>query len=226
MINDIKMGFKIAKYGINTKTVLIMGAIFMALGIVMELTEYASDMGIGGLYIVLCGLYPYQMIITPSVAALVGTSPYRKKLHAEVPIFVTAVTMIFCFTLFIGVRIFKLTVLDGMNSLEALKTANLGIITLAFLAGMMMIYNSIAFKNMIIGMIALFAVLFPIMFSGFLSSYASSELLASLSFPAAIGISYVILAIGWALSYVIARLLAKYPLDPRSYKAALTKAYK
>ncbi len=98
MIKDIKVGLKMMVYGLQFKTMIVLLAIFWILGIFFEFVS--NDMGnIGGIYLVLCGSYFYQMVITSTVSTYVCSSAYKSKLQTVIPVVFSTLVSLFNYTI-------------------------------------------------------------------------------------------------------------------------------
>ena len=83
MTNNLKMGFKALKYGLNFKGNFFAMLLFLVLGFIMM---FASPTKIlGSVYNSIGAIMVVQLINSVSVSAMVQTSPYKKKLQTIIP---------------------------------------------------------------------------------------------------------------------------------------------
>ena len=78
MLKDLITGFKLLKYGYKIKLNLIMIAIFMVIGVVVEVVSGGGNV-IGGFYFMILGMFAYQMIISMDVSTYVASSPMQRQ---------------------------------------------------------------------------------------------------------------------------------------------------
>ena len=88
MINDVKFGIKIMRYGHGWKLCAILGVFFLGIGIVIDILNMASgthyNMG-GGLVLMYTCLLPAQALFSVNVSNMVLSSPVRKKMQTIIP---------------------------------------------------------------------------------------------------------------------------------------------
>ncbi|MDE5866671.1 MAG: hypothetical protein K2H31_08755, partial [Lachnospiraceae bacterium] len=88
MINDIKLGIKIMRYGHGWMLSIILGVFFLVLGIVMDILNMISGAHAniaGGLVLLYTGLLPAQALSSVNVSNMVLSSPVRKKMQTVIP---------------------------------------------------------------------------------------------------------------------------------------------
>ena len=85
MLSELKNAYKLVQYGLSLKKQLGFAALFAGIGIVLEIVTQGRQ-STGAFYIVLSGLFIYQLIISSDVSTLVQSSPYKKKIQCFYPI--------------------------------------------------------------------------------------------------------------------------------------------
>ena len=85
MLSELKNAYKLVQYGLSLKKQLGFAALFAGIGIVLEIVTQGRQ-STGAFYIVLSGLFIYQLIISADVSTLVQSSPYKKKIQCFYPI--------------------------------------------------------------------------------------------------------------------------------------------
>ncbi|MCM1193755.1 MAG: hypothetical protein NC123_18000 [Butyrivibrio sp.] len=94
MINDLKLGFKIMKYGHSAKLSIIGGIVMTVIGIGISATNLTGSFNLpGGYFLTLAALLLLQLISTVNAANLVQASPAKKKLQTSVPALISIMMM-------------------------------------------------------------------------------------------------------------------------------------
>lgn len=230
MINDIKLGFKVMKYGFQYKTILWLGLVFFGLGVVFEL--FINDSVLGGLYLMLCSSYAFQLVITPTVSKMVCSSFAKKKLQTSIPCIFTAIMGIIAYTLYFAAKFIRMYVLVPERAVgENYQAECIMAITVIFLAIVMPIYNAVAYKKFVLGLVVMLVCLLPFVFlssSGALSRmvFAFAGNSTNLSLVPIMLLGYAAVIVGAFISYFFTLMLYKFEMDPKTYRSAMAKAGK
>ncbi len=97
MINDIKLGIKIMRYGHGWGISIILGVFFLVLGIVIDIMNMISGAHgniAGGFILLYTCLLPAQALFSVNVSNMVLSSPVRKKMQTSIPAAITGGSMI------------------------------------------------------------------------------------------------------------------------------------
>ena len=70
MINDLKLGLKLMKHGLQFKAGMIATVVFCMIGLAMELVEGLATL-VGGIYTLMGSIMVYQLIQSLTCAGLV-----------------------------------------------------------------------------------------------------------------------------------------------------------
>lgn len=230
MINDIKMGFKILKYGFNFKTSITMSIIFMVLGIFLEM---GGSTIIGSVYVPLIGIYFGQIAHSIVQSTMVQSSSNKKKLQTKIPALVMGIIMLGYNTIVVVSRI----LLTYMNPeqrtsyIEAMFWG--GLMTLVIMA-----YFAFAMKYYWLATIGFFVIFYVLYFSSMLSISTSivlenasftmvlnyAGLGADISLGFGIVFSYVCILLGMLINYGISVLLYKKDYSKMNFQKALDRA--
>ena len=97
-MKDLKLGFKLIRYGYKLKTNIMMLILFTAIGCMVEISSHGTNM-LGGFYFMLTGMFAYQMIIYMNASDYVQSSVMKRKLETGLPAFVSTIVYIVLFTL-------------------------------------------------------------------------------------------------------------------------------
>lgn len=142
MINDLKIGFKIMKYGHSAKLSMI-GSIVAAVVAVLlcAVSILATYSFPGGYFFMIAVLLLLQLLSTVNAANLVQTSPMKKKLQTSVPALLSVLLMLAAYLLNAAV----LAVAIGANP-EMAEPLLTQIMYTAFIMGVVMLYYGACFK--------------------------------------------------------------------------------
>ena len=145
MINDLKLGFKIMKYGHSAKLSIIGSIALAVLGLVFcAIDIMAMQSFLGGYLLMLSSLLLLQLISTVNAANLVQTSPMKKKLQTSVPAFFSIVLMLLAYLL--NVVVAAVAVCANPGAIERFCTE---IMCTAVLMGLIMLYYGAVYKYFI-----------------------------------------------------------------------------
>ena len=211
MIEQLKLGFKMMRYTFGIKMCVIIGAIFLVLGLAMECLPPGMSMG-GGAFVMVCGMWPAQLIYSLAVSNMVKTSKYAKAMETSVPTSVCFVPFVLCYIVII---LFKLPRLSGATE-EMLGCMSAELIVCACIAAGLMVFCGIAFKLFTLSVIIVFVLCCS---SGILLDVFS----VSMPFGMAVIIGFAILVAGALLQYVLSCLLYKIPLAKGAQLRGLQK---
>lgn len=222
-MKELKLGFKMMKYGLQYKTMVIMFIAFFALGTLFELTSVNGNLG--GLYLVILGTYMHQMIITSTVSMYVSSSPKALRLQSFIPGVYSSITMVIGFLYFTILRFVHTQAWLYLDSPVFIKSTFGGLIIVSLLAFCILIYNAIAYKYYYLGMVLLLITEIPLIMSGMNDSL--DRFIPSFNnLWTYIGLGLFIIILGGAIGIFISDLLKKKPLDPKIYKSAMSRLTK
>lgn len=96
MINDIKLGIKIMRYGHGLVLNFILGVWFLVIGIAVIILSMSGSLinWSGGCFAIAAALIPIQIIFTMNTSNMVLSSPVRKKMQTVVPTVITCISTI------------------------------------------------------------------------------------------------------------------------------------
>ena len=222
MINDLKLGHKVIKYGLNLRGNLIAIVLFLVLGCVMEfMTPY---MIMGSMYMGLASMMLVQVVHSVAVSTMVQSSPRKKRLQTRVPAFVGGLYMVILNTVMIVLKLVGSYVspIEYEGGTEGISNAILmssGIIILLAL------YMGVALK--------LFwpaTIVFLISFYGYygisgkMLDLMETEGTMIMPIELSILISYLVVFTGSIIIYLIYRATYKLEYSKVTWEAALKRA--
>ena len=220
MINDLKLGFKLMKYGHSAKLSIIGSIVLAVFGLVFCVISIAVSVSFpGGYFLMMSVLLLLQLISTVNAANLVQTSPMKKKLQTSVP-------ALFSVLLMLAAYLFNVVVaaISACAKPEAIKFFCTQIISTAVIMGVIMLYYGVVYKYFVastVGFFIIFMFVYP--------SYSGNELYWSFMpfaeswqnfvLTAVIGLG-IILVCG-VLQYLISLAVYKAPISKRALGARL-----
>lgn len=222
MINDLKLGHKVIKYGLNLRGNLIVVILFLILGCVMEFM--IPDMIFGGMYVALGSMMIVQLVHSVAVSGMVQSSSYKKKLQTCVPTMIGGGYLFIANTLIIVLKIVGMYVKSGGT-----EWATAGVSNAILLSGIMMIilvvYMSTALKLFWLATIVFFIIFLSYnIFSEKLLAMMGVEATMIMPIGLSILVSYLVVLLGSVIMYLV--FLATYKLDYSkvTWEAALKRA--
>lgn len=225
MINDIKLGFKIMRYGHGLVLNIILGALFLIMGIfviILSMSGYLINWS-GGCFAIAAAMIPIQIIFTMNTSNMVLSSPVRKKMQTVVP---TVMTCISALVMYLAVDLLLL-IMVYINTDRISVACSFVVLMIAFTV-FFMIYIPICYKYMvaavIIGIIIWTCIvnlslimLMPKVntFSFFNKGISSFLLISALGLPSIVA--------GGFLQYLLSLLFYKAPVSKYSQNIYLRK---
>lgn len=225
MIKDIKLGWKVLRYGLNVKGSIIAGVIFISLAIMWEVimpplatanTTSEAFMAIGALLIA-------QLIHSVTVSSVVQTSPYKKKLQTRVPALLGGIFILIGHTWLIGVK--QLGLIFWNESMEWPEQLAISILFEAIPVVLICLYMGASLKAFWPS-----TIIFLILFMG-TSTLGNMWMFrideqtpAPMSIPAAIAVSYLIVIAGIFAMYGIFCAMYKREYSKITFETALQRA--
>ncbi len=230
-MKDLIICFKLIKYGTQFKLMCILGAAFFGLGLLFEIQGMGST-NLGGLYLSLSGLYIFQLAFTPSIAKLVQTSPYKKKIQTAG----TTVLSVFCclvsFTVLVIIRVLKAGAPDFADNGIDIITHYSALIQAAIFVTVLLIYIAFSFKMYLTSLIICITLVMTFMFLSFNETKSpfvkiTEFLMNGNDSPLnTIIVSYVIIIAGGIICYFVSCLLYKHELSGLAVKNTMRQSLK
>lgn len=223
MINDIKLGIKIMRYGHGLVLNIILGAWFLVIGIfviILSMSGYLINWS-GGLFAIAAAMMPMQIIYSLNTSNMVLSSPVRKKMQTVVPAVMTCIGTLIIY-LVVDLLILIMVCINPDRISVACNLVAWQIVVAVFF----MIYIPICYKYMvaaiILGIIVWICATSLILlmpdvntFSYFNKGISSFLMISALGLPA--------IAIGGFLQYLLSLLFYKAPVSKYSQNVYLRK---
>lgn len=228
LINDIKTGFKLVKYGIQYKQMVFFSIIFCLIGVAFIIFGGPTQIMLGMVYLSFCISYFIQPYMSTSIASVVRSSPIHRAMFINVPVTVNTISANVGYILGVIVLLIKLYVLNGftMHGNEQFTVSQIALVILAsgIISLGMQVYVIACYKYFLASMLVFF-------FAFFGSYMALNEIFRqvtefNLNLVVAIVAGYVCIWAGSGLSYLTAKLCYRKALDPMYYKRALANGLK
>lgn len=142
LVKNLKLGFKILRYGHAAKLSIIAGIVLGLLGLVVcAISVLVSYSFPGGYFLMMSVLLLLQLVFTVNAANLVQTSPMKKKLQTSVPALISILLMLAGYF----VQVLVSAVMAGLNP-ETVQLYCTQIIYTAAIMGIIMLYYGAVYK--------------------------------------------------------------------------------
>ncbi len=213
MLKDIKLGFKLLRYGYKLKLNVIMFVFFAVSGIASDIMSKGTSI-IGGVYFMMCGMFTFQLIMSMDVSELIQSTSLKKKLQIYIPVMSSTVINLVVFTFLVIERVILIqnSVADKKQLIFTLFTLDVELLTVY-------LYTSICYKYYVLGFIV-FMVLFMGVFTVFSGAafVPVSNAVFKLGLPVVALLGYIAIFAGGALEILIGELLYKKPLSEFAFR--------
>lgn len=213
MFKDLTLGLKLLKYGYKMKLNVVMIILILGIGVVMEIATKGTS-PIGGFYLMLCGLFAYQMIISLDISAMIQTTAMKKKLQVKIPVIVSTLFYLVTFTFLIVERAIMINA-DPDNKEQLLFT----LFTIVVMMFATFLFSGVCYKFMFVAMILLIIVI------------SSSTVVLQILWNVGLGakmmnmglgmiavLGYVAILSGALIEYAISSLLYRFPLSDFAFR--------
>lgn len=220
MINNLKLGFKIMKYGHSAKLSMIGSIVMIVLGILLCVINFTGLYGFpGGYFFMVSVLLLLQLLSTVNAANLVQTSPVKKKLQTSVPALFSVLLMMAAYLLDVAVSAAAM----GSNPDIVQYFCSQMLYTAVIMGGVMLYYGAV-FKYFVVSTVfflLVFVCIYPAAISGtiYWKFMPFAEPWKNFGLTAAAGLA-IILVCG-VLQYLISLAVYKAPISKRALGARL-----
>ena len=211
MINDMKMGIRLLRYGYGIKTNLVLLIVCTVVDMLCFALELAGiTTPLDGYMLLACAMIPVQILFSLNAVDIVLASPVRKKLQTSVP-----AVMSLCVTLaaYLIIALKKAVIVLIYPDKTAQSAMHL--VFLGFLAAVILAFTGVLYKSFPAFLVMCFSL------SGFISFFMMSILrsdflgedMGSLVRGALIGVALSLA--GGALEYALSVLFYKKPVSKK-----------
>jgi len=213
MFSELKNAYKIVQYGLSLKKQMAFAIGFAVIGIVLEAVTMGRQ-STGAFYIVLSGLFIYQLIISADVSTLVQSSPYKKKIQCFYPIISVVPWTYITFTI--------IAVLHGFFAKAGNSREHaMNIFLIGCFLFVTMIYFGVTYKFFVVSTVLMcISITIPITVVNILNRKGATLFD---SYGLCVLIAYILLTAGSLLSFVLSNVTYKYELSPIAFRGMMGK---
>lgn len=219
MLTKINLGLKLAKYGFNIKQNIVCAIIFATIGAIVEIASKGTNV-IGAFYLVLIGMFIFQMITSMGLSNLVASSKLQKSLQTSIPVFTNLVVMLLLLTVTLIIKFF---IIKAYPELTVEMYEAMG--QFAIMSFLMFLFCGACYKLYLVATIV-FVVLVMFGTSGYSMLIYKTQLSSffeSIGFGGMCCICYATFIFSALCQYLILLALYKKPLSKSAFKSALQK---
>lgn len=219
MMNDLKLGMKILRYGYGLKSNCVLAVVCLAMGIGFYLLGAAAA---GSVMFLCVGMVPVQILQSLNMANLVQASPSKKRMQTSVAAVLCCAAML---ALYLAVALAGGVMALGRPRLLGQVCASL--IVLGLYSVIIMLFTGIVYKYFV----AASLVFIPIMVCGIqgteMSGIFREEIFVgqgAAAFCAAAVLGALLVVLGGFIQYLTSLLCYKAPMSKMAQMAPLRKS--
>lgn len=219
MLKDLKMGFQLMKYGYRIKMNVIFMLVILVIGIIVEITSEGTSF-LGGFYLMMTGMFAYQLIMSMDISEMVQTSAMKRRLQVELPVVASTVVYLAAYTFLLVERVI-LIYQNPQGKEEALYT----LFTIVLMMVTIYIFTAICYKYFVAGFI-----LFLISFIGvdtgavILWNNGIGAWLCQIGLGWLAVLGYAVVLLGGGIEYLLGSLLYRKPLSEFAFRGIFKDA--
>lgn len=219
MLKGLKMGFQLMKYGYKIKMNVIMMIVILALGIVAEITSEGTSF-LGGFYLMMTGMFAYQLIMSMDISEMVQSSAAKRKLQVGLPVVASTVVYLASYTFLLVERV--ILIHQNPQSKEELLYT---LFTILLIMITVYIFSSICYKYFVAGFI-LFLILFIGVDTGavILWNNGIGAWLCQIGLGWLAVLGYAVVLLGGGIEYLLGSLLYRKPLSEFAFRGIFKDA--
>lgn len=219
MLKNLKMGFQLMKYGYKIKMNVIMMVVILALGIVAEISSKGTSF-LGGFYLMMTGMFAYQLIMSMDISEMVQSSAAKRKLQVGLPVVASTVVYLASYTFLLVERV--ILIHQNPQSKEELLYT---LFTILLIMITVYIFSSICYKYFVAGMI-LFLILFIGVDTGavILWNNGIGAWLCQIGLGWLAVLGYAVVLLGGGIEYLLGSLLYRKPLSEFAFRGIFKDA--
>lgn len=219
MLKGLKMGFRLMKYGYKIKMNVIMMIVILALGIVAEITSEGTSF-LGGFYLMMTGMFAYQLIMSMDISEMVQSSAAKRKLQVGLPVVASTVVYLASYTFLLVERV--ILIHQNPQSKEELLYT---LFTILLIMITVYIFSSICYKYFVAGFI-LFLILFIGVDTGavILWNNGIGAWLCQIGLGWLAVLGYAVVLLGGGIEYLLGSLLYRKPLSEFAFRGIFKDA--
>lgn len=219
MLKDLKMGFQLMKYGYKIKMNVIMMFVILAFGIVAEISSKGTSF-LGGFYLMMTGMFAYQLIMSMDISEMVQSSAAKRKLQVGLPVVASTVVYLASYTFLLVERV--ILIHQNPQSKEELLYT---LFTILLIMITVYIFSSISYKYFVAGFIS-FLILFIGVDTGavILWNNGIGAWLCQIGLGWLAVLGYAVVLLGGGIEYLLGSLLYRKPLSEFAFRGIFKDA--
>lgn len=219
MLKGLKMGFQLMKYGYKIKMNVIMMIVILAFGIVAEISSKGTSF-LGGFYLMMTGMFAYQLIMSMDISEMVQSSAAKRKLQVGLPVVASTVVYLASYTFLLVERV--ILIHQNPQSKEELLYT---LFTILLIMITVYIFSSICYKYFVAGFI-LFLILFIAVDTGavILWNNGIGAWLCQIGLGWLAVLGYAVVLLGGGIEYLLGSLLYRKPLSEFAFQGIFKDA--
>ena len=213
------MGFQLMKYGYKIKMNVIMMIVILAFGIVAEISSKGTSF-LGGFYLMMTGMFAYQLIMSMDISEMVQSSAAKRKLQVGLPVVASTVVYLASYTFLLVERV--ILIYQNPQSKEELLYT---LFTILLIMITVYIFSSICYKYFVAGFI-LFLILFIAVDTGavILWNNGIGAWLCQIGLGWLAVLGYAVVLLGGGIEYLLGSLLYRKPLSEFAFQGIFKDA--
>lgn len=207
------------KYGYKIKMNVIMMIVILAFGIVAEISSKGTSF-LGGFYLMMTGMFAYQLIMSMDISEMVQSSAAKRKLQVGLPVVASTVVYLASYTFLLVERV--ILIHQNPQSKEELLYT---LFTILLIMITVYIFSSICYKYFVAGFI-LFLILFIGVDTGavILWNNGIGAWLCQIGLGWLAVLGYAVVLLGGGIEYLLGSLLYRKPLSEFAFRGIFKDA--
>ena len=207
------------KYGYKIKMNVIMMIVILAFGIVAEISSKGTSF-LGGFYLMMTGMFAYQLIMSMDISEMVQSSAAKRKLQVGLPVVASTVVYLASYTFLLVERV--ILIHQNPQSKEELLYT---LFTILLIMITVYIFSSICYKYFVAGFI-LFLILFIAVDTGavILWNNGIGAWLCQIGLGWLAVLGYAVVLLGGGIEYLLGSLLYRKPLSEFAFQGIFKDA--
>lgn len=211
-MSDIKLFFKMCKYGFELKMNILLVVLMDILGVVnMTLLDSQNEF-VGSMFIMLAPMYFLQAAISINYTCLVAASSKRKRMNQNAIFKFSALSAYFSYAFSVIVSL----IINMVRDKFSIGQFKFTLIIFAMSAFLLVIFFSFAYKSFLAAMVIYFAGMFSIVFNIYRIKIDTSYPLITYLL-----VALLIISVANLIAYLISKITYKWPYSKLAMGARL-----
>lgn len=211
-MSDIKLFFKMCKYGFELKMNILLVVLMDILGVVnMTLLDSQNEF-VGSMFIMLAPMYFLQAAISINYTCLVAASSKRKRMNQNAIFKFSALSAYFSYAFSVIISL----IINMVRDKFSIGQFKFTLIIFAMSAFLLVIFFSFAYKSFLAAMVIYFAGMFSIVFNIYRIKIDTSYPLITYLL-----VALLIISVANLIAYLISKITYKWPYSKLAMGARL-----